>query len=55
MSISRSRLLIELGTACVAERARRTLLPALTKSTRRFGVRLGPRPLDLTGRRSRWE
>ena len=55
MSISNSRLLIALGTLCSEERARRMLEPLLMKSTRRLGVKAGPRPFDLVGRRMRCE
>lgn len=55
MSNSSSKLLIALGTVASPERPRRTLEPALTKSTIRLGVSAGPRPLDLVGSRRRWE
>ena len=46
---------MELGTLLSEERARRMLEPAFRKSTRRLGVKAGPRPLDLGGRMRRWE
>ena len=55
MSSSRSRLLTELGTEFSDESARRTLEPALMKSTMRLGVNAGPKPFDLGGRMRRWE
>ena len=55
MSSSSNKLLMAVGTALSPDSARRTLEPALTNSTRRFGVRAGPRPLALVGRRRRWE
>lgn len=55
MSNSSRRLLMAAGTALSPERARSTLEPALMNSTIVLGVRAGPRPFDLVGRRSRWE
>jgi hypothetical protein len=46
---------MEAGVELAPDKARRTLEPALTKSTMRLGWSAGPRPFDLVGRRRRWE
>jgi hypothetical protein len=46
-------LRMEDGVEPAPDKARRTLEPALTKSTTRLGWSAGPRPFDLVGRRRR--
>ncbi len=55
ISNSNSRLLTALGMPCSALNASKTFEPPLTKSTIKLGVKLGPKPFDLVGRRRRWE
>lgn len=54
MSSSKRSELMATGVGASPERVRRMLPSLLTKSRRIWGVRFGPRPFDLGGKRMRW-